>query len=163
NGDDHLVGGRQRVDRQQPEAGRRVDADEVVVLLDRLERLAQRALAADLGGHRDLRAGEVDRRAGDVDLELADDLADRLVMHVHVDEEEYVVVLGGSGLCWQDGTAHPVARDDVILHRADAAAHTMLAGDDGLEVLIFASGSTTGLTRLPRAGVLRVGDGWWPY
>src|SRR5437588_6405557 len=30
HGDDHLVGGRERVDRQQPEAGRRADADEVV-------------------------------------------------------------------------------------------------------------------------------------
>jgi uncharacterized cupin superfamily protein len=83
--------------------------------------------------------------------------------HVHVDEEEYVVVLGGSGLSWQDGTAHPVARDDVILHRADAEVHTLIAGDEGLEVLIFSTGSPTGLTRLPRAGVLRAGKGWWPY
>jgi uncharacterized cupin superfamily protein len=83
--------------------------------------------------------------------------------HVHVDEEEYAVVLGGSGLSWQDGTAYAVARDDVVLHRPDAEVHTLLAGDDGLEVLIFASGSVTGLTRLPRAGVLRVGAGWWPY
>ena len=34
DGDDHLVGGRQRVDRQQPEARRRVDEHEVVVLVD---------------------------------------------------------------------------------------------------------------------------------
>jgi uncharacterized cupin superfamily protein len=84
-------------------------------------------------------------------------------VHVHVDEEEYVVVLGGSGLSWHDGTAHAIGRDDVVLHRADGEAHTLIAGGDGLEVLIFASGSTTGLTRLPRAGVLRVGSGWWPY
>ena len=84
HGDDHLVRGRQRVDRQQPEARRRVDEDEVVVLVDRLERLLQRALAADLRRHRDLGAGEVDRGAGDVDLALADHLADRDVMHQHV-------------------------------------------------------------------------------
>ncbi len=84
HGDDHLVGRRQRVDREQPEARRRVDADEVVVLQDRLERLLQRALAADLRRHRDLGAGEVDRGAGDVDLALADDLADRDVVHEHV-------------------------------------------------------------------------------
>jgi uncharacterized cupin superfamily protein len=84
-------------------------------------------------------------------------------VHVHVDEEEYVVVLGGSGLSWHDGTAYAVGRDDVVLHRPDAEAHTLIAGDEGLEVLIFGSGSATGLTRLPRAGVLRVGDGWWPY
>lgn len=83
--------------------------------------------------------------------------------HVHVDEEEFVVVLAGGGLSWQDGAAYEIARDDVVLHRADEEVHTLIAGDKGLEVLIFATGSTTGLTRLPRAGVLRVGSGWWPY
>src|SRR5829696_2988319 len=84
HGDDHLVGGRQGVDRQQSETRRRVDADEVVVLENRPERLLERALAADLRRHRDLRAGEVDRRARDVDLALADDLADRRVVDEHV-------------------------------------------------------------------------------
>ena len=84
HGDDHLVGRRQGVDREQPEARRRVDADEVVVVLDRAERLLQRALTADLRGHRDLGAGEVDRRARDVDLALADDLPDVGVVDEHV-------------------------------------------------------------------------------
>jgi len=82
--------------------------------------------------------------------------------HVHVDEEEIVVVLAGTGLSWQDGTAYPIRADDVVLHRPDAEAHTLIAGDEGLEVLIFASGSPTGLTRLPRAGIIRVGAGTWP-
>src|SRR3954451_6523989 len=82
--------------------------------------------------------------------------------HVHVDEEEFGVVLAGAGCSWQDGTAHPVRARDVVLHRPDAEVHTLIAGDEGLEVLIFASGSTTGLTRLPRAGVIRVGAGTWP-
>src|SRR3954469_23302031 len=82
--------------------------------------------------------------------------------HVHVDEEELVVVLAGTGLSWQDGTAHPVRARDVVLHRPDAEVHTLIAGDEALEVLIFATGSTTGLTRLPRGGVIRVGDGVWP-
>src|SRR4051812_41163859 len=82
--------------------------------------------------------------------------------HVHVDEEEFVVVLAGAGCSWQDGTAHPIRARDVVLHRPDAEVHTLVAGDEGLEVLIFASGSPTGLTRLPRAGVIRVGDGVWP-
>src|SRR4051794_25932459 len=84
HGDDHLVCRRQGVDRQQPEARRRVDADEVVVLLDRRERLLQRPLAADHGAQRHLRAGQVDRGAGKVDLALADHLADRELMHEHV-------------------------------------------------------------------------------
>jgi len=82
--------------------------------------------------------------------------------HVHVDEEEIVVVLGGGGCSWQDGTAHPVREGDAILHRPDAEVHTLIAGAEGLEVLIFASGSSTGLTRLPRAGIIRVGAGTWP-
>ena len=73
DGDDNLVGGRQGVDRQQPEARRRVDADEVVVLAGS----ARSAFSSErsrpiLVRHRDLGAGEVDRGAGDVDLALAD-------------------------------------------------------------------------------------------
>src|SRR4051794_26607577 len=82
--------------------------------------------------------------------------------HVHVDEEELVVVLAGTGLSWHDGTAHPIRARDVVLHRPDAEVHTLIAGDEGLEVLIFGSGSPTGLTRLPRAGIIRVGGGTWP-
>src|SRR4051812_23373973 len=301
NGDDHLVGRGERVDRQQPEARRGVDADEVVVVADRREGLLQGPLAADHRRHRDLRSRQVDRRARDVDLAAADDLADRrlvhehvvhrqlervgvdalrhrqvalgvhvhaqdtvarfgerdrqvqrrrrlrhaallvgecddfgllllhvsslsivrgtrtrgsfaalsgsplcpvvvhwddvawesvdhgelrwerqrlagglsryrvpaghrlMPVHVHVDEEEYVVALAGGGLSWHDGAAYAIAAGDVVLHRADEEAHTLIAGDEGLEVLIFASGSPTGLTRLPRAGVLRVGNGVWPF
>src|SRR4051794_29447084 len=75
--DDHLVRGGERVHGQQPEARRRVDADEVVVILDGVEALLQRSLAADLRAHRDLRAGQVDRGDGDVDLALDDHLTDR--------------------------------------------------------------------------------------
>src|SRR4051795_4561739 len=45
---DHLVGGGECVHGQQSEAGRRVDADEVVVIADPVDRLLQRPLAADL-------------------------------------------------------------------------------------------------------------------
>jgi uncharacterized cupin superfamily protein len=88
---------------------------------------------------------------------------DRIMpVHVHVDEEEFVVVLAGGGMSWQDGRTYVVGAGDVILHRPDAETHTLIAGDEGLEVLIFASGSATGLTRLPRAGVLRIGARLWP-
>jgi len=82
--------------------------------------------------------------------------------HVHVDEDEHVVVLAGSGLSWQDGATVELRGGDHVHHPPDGAAHTLLAGDDGMEVLIFGSGSATGLTRLPRAGVVRVGNGLWP-
>jgi uncharacterized cupin superfamily protein len=84
-------------------------------------------------------------------------------VHVHADEEELVVVLAGSGLSWQDGRAYPVRAGDVVVHRAGAEAHTILAGsDEPLDVLIFASGSDTGLTWLPRAGTFWAGPHWVP-
>ena len=88
---------------------------------------------------------------------------DRIMpVHVHIDEEEFVVVLAGGGVSWEDGAAYEIAAGDALVHRPDAEAHTLIAGDDGLEVLIFGSGSPTGLTLLPRAGVLRVGARLWP-
>ena len=83
-GDDHLVGRGQGVDGQQPEAGRRIDADEVVVVDHGRKRLLERALAADLRAHRDLGPGEVDRGDRDVDLALGDHLANRDVVDEHV-------------------------------------------------------------------------------
>ena len=74
---DHAGRGRERVDRQQAERRRRVDEDVVVAILDRRQRLLERALAADLARQRQLGAGEVDRRDGDVDLARLDHLVDR--------------------------------------------------------------------------------------
>lgn len=82
--------------------------------------------------------------------------------HVHHDEEEIFFVLAGSGLSWQDDAVHEIGAGDVLVHRADAEAHTLVAGDEPLEVLAFSSGSPTGLTTLPRAGVTRVGSRWLP-
>ena len=83
-------------------------------------------------------------------------------VHVHVDEEEFVVALEGAGLSWQDDATVALSAGEVVLHRPDEEAHSIIAGDDGLEVLIFGSGSPTGLTLLPRAQVLRIGKGLWP-
>lgn len=84
-------------------------------------------------------------------------------LHVHVDEEELFFVLGGSGLSWQGDAVHEVRAGDLIVHRADGAPHTMLAGDVApLEVLAYASGSATQLTLLPRAGVAWLGSRWIP-
>src|SRR3954462_9817456 len=86
-------------------------------------------------------------------------------VHVHADEEELFYVLGGDGLSWQDGRAHAVGPGDVVLHRAGAEAHTILAapGGDGLDVLAFGTGSDTGLTWLPRAGSWWAGPHWLPH
>jgi uncharacterized cupin superfamily protein len=84
-------------------------------------------------------------------------------VHVHADEEELFVVLAGSGLSWQDGRAHAVAAGDVVLHRAGAEAHTIVAAPHAaLDVLAFGSGSPTGLTWLPRARTFWAGPHWIP-
>jgi uncharacterized cupin superfamily protein len=57
--------------------------------------------------------------------------------HVHSREEEIFYVLGGSGLLWQDGETCEVRPGDCIVHPPNGAAHTLLAGDGGLDVLAF--------------------------
>lgn len=84
-------------------------------------------------------------------------------LHAHVDEEEIFFVLAGSGHSWQDDARHEIAAGDVIVYRADGCAHTLVAAAaEALDVLAFASGSRSGLTRLPRAGVTWVGRHWLP-
>jgi uncharacterized cupin superfamily protein len=84
-------------------------------------------------------------------------------LHVHADEEEIFFVLSGSGHSWQDDALHEIRAGDVIVHRPAAEAHTLIASDDEpLDVLAFGSGSPTGLTQLPRAGVTWVGARWLP-
>jgi uncharacterized cupin superfamily protein len=72
-------------------------------------------------------------------------------VHVHADEEEIFYVLRGSGLSWQDGRTYRIAAGDCIVHRAGREAHTVVAGDDGLEVLACGEGSDTHMAWLPRA------------
>src|SRR5437016_12686587 len=61
-------------------------------------------------------------------------------VHVHADEEEIFYVLGGNGRSWQDGRTYAVDTGDCVVHRHGAEAHTMVAGDDGLDVLAVSSG-----------------------
>src|SRR4051812_47344314 len=55
-------------------------------------------------------------------------------VHVHADEEEVFFVLAGSGLSWQDGWTYRVQEGDVLVHPAQGAAHTIVAGDGELDV-----------------------------
>lgn len=83
-------------------------------------------------------------------------------VHVHADEEELFYVLGGIGLSWQDGRTYAVAPGDCIVHRASAESHTIVAGDVGLDVLAFSSGSDTHMVWLPRANAWWMGPRWLP-
>jgi uncharacterized cupin superfamily protein len=73
--------------------------------------------------------------------------------HEHGVEEEIFFVLGGEGLLWQDGQTWTVGAGDFIVHRPRGGVHTLRAGDDGLDVLVFGQRSEPALTALPRARV----------
>jgi uncharacterized cupin superfamily protein len=80
--------------------------------------------------------------------------------HIHGAEEEIVYVLGGSGLSWQSGTTYEIGPDDCVVHRAGEEAHTLRAGDDGLDVLIFGQRVYDEAPVLPRAGAGWYGAGY---
>ncbi len=88
--------------------------------------------------------------------------ARQMPVHVHGDEEEIFYVLGGEGLSWQRGAACSVTPGDVVVHPPRGDPHTFLAGDSGLELLAFSSGTDTSLTYLPRARVMWCGPRWIP-
>jgi len=81
-------------------------------------------------------------------------------VHVHAAEEEIFFVLGGSGLAWLDGAVHEIGAGDTIVYLAGGPLHTLIAGDDGLDVLAFGENAAPPLVHLPRAGVLRRGPFW---
>jgi uncharacterized cupin superfamily protein len=73
--------------------------------------------------------------------------------HDHGAEEEIFFVLAGEGLLWQSGTTYAVAAGDCIVHRPGRGEHTLRAGADGLDVLVFGQRLEPILTALPRVGV----------
>ena len=79
-------------------------------------------------------------------------------VHVHDDEEEIYVVLGGEGLLWQDGATCEVRSGDVIAEVGRARALTPSSPDaEGLEVLMFGerNQSPDGTPAPRRGGVAR--------
>jgi uncharacterized cupin superfamily protein len=87
--------------------------------------------------------------------------------HSHADEDEVFLVLAGSGLSYltsspDDARTYAVGVDDVLWHPSDGDAHTLIAGEDGLTVLVVAEGSRTNITFLPRTGQFWLGPRWTP-
>jgi len=80
--------------------------------------------------------------------------------HVHGADEEIFFVLGGSGLSWQDGTTYEVRAGDTLVHRARREAHTLRAGEEGLDVLAFGGRTRIGGAYLPEAGVYWLYPSW---
>ena len=84
-------------------------------------------------------------------------------VHVHGDEEELFVVLEGSGVSFEQDAAHPIAAGDALLYPPRGSSRTPSSpGPTGMVVLAFGSGSSTGLTYLPRAGAMWAGPRWIP-
>ena len=73
--------------------------------------------------------------------------------HVESDVEEIFYILGGNGLSWQDGEVYEIGAGDCIVHRPREEAHTLRAGDSGLEYVVFGRRARGGGAYLPRAGV----------
>jgi len=88
-------------------------------------------------------------------------------LHLEGAEEEIFYVLAGSGVSVQsegeDTLGYEVREGDCIVHLALENAHTLQAGDEGLDVLAFGQRSYAGgVTWLPRAGVAWLGETWSP-
>jgi len=86
-------------------------------------------------------------------------------LHLEGAEEEIFYVLGGSGVSvqWEgeDTQAYEVRTGDCIVHLPLENAHTLRAGDDGLDVLAFGQRTLApGATWLPRTGVAWLGETW---
>ena len=88
--------------------------------------------------------------------------------HSHADEDEGFLVLAGSGLSYQrsvdrdDARTYEIGVDDLLWHPAGGDAHTLIAGEEGLTVLVAAEGSRTHITYLPRSGKFWLGPLWSP-
>jgi uncharacterized cupin superfamily protein len=77
--------------------------------------------------------------------------------HVHGAEEETFYVLGGSATLVQGEAACAVGPRDCIVHVARGEPHVLVAGDDGLDVLVFGPDTPVEACYLPRAGFAFLG------
>lgn len=87
-------------------------------------------------------------------------------LHLEGAEEEIFYVLAGSGVSvqWEgegDPAGYAVEAGDCLVHLPLENAHTLQAGDEGLDVLAFGQRSLAGgVTWLPRAEVAWLGETW---
>src|SRR4051812_44608332 len=71
-------------------------------------------------------------------------------LHAHFGEEEIFYVLGGSGVSVQENGAYAIGPGDVILHPPGGPAHTVVGGDEGIDVLAFGDDLRHEAVRFPR-------------
>jgi uncharacterized cupin superfamily protein len=82
-------------------------------------------------------------------------------VHVHSAEEEIVFVLSGSGWSWQHDTTYPIGPGDCIVHLPDQESHTLVAGENGLEALVYGTRLVAEFSYLPRTGRGHTADFWF--
>jgi uncharacterized cupin superfamily protein len=70
--------------------------------------------------------------------------------HVHGEAEEIFYVLAGSGLTLLDDDAYEIRAGDCIVYKNTWEAHTIRAGDDGLDVIAFGAREYLQTGELPR-------------
>jgi uncharacterized cupin superfamily protein len=78
--------------------------------------------------------------------------------HEHGREEEIFFVVGGSGLSWQAGNTSEIRAGDCIVYRARRGAHSIHAGDGGIDLLAFGPREYDEAVRFPRLGMSLVGS-----
>lgn len=71
-------------------------------------------------------------------------------LHRETADEEIFFLLDGSGISLQDDKAYEVRAGDCIVHLAGREAHTLRAGDDGLDYLVYSNRRPTQSTVYPR-------------
>src|SRR4051794_37024965 len=71
-------------------------------------------------------------------------------VHAHFGEEEIFYVLRGSGYSFQEDGVYAIGEGDAVLHPHGGAAHTVVAGDDGIDVLAFGDDLRHEVVRFPR-------------
>lgn len=80
--------------------------------------------------------------------------------HVHSVEEEIFFVLNGSGLSWQDGETYEIGPGDTLVHAPRERAHTLRAGERGLDVLAFGPRIRVAGSYLPKIGIYWLWPTW---
>lgn len=103
----------------------------------------------NIGGQEQWLSGAVgSRRLGASRLQIP---AGKAATPQHAEDEELFFVLAGSGWSVQEDGCFAIAAGDVVYYRAFEIAHTVVAGDEGIELIAFGTTDTTAQgTRFPR-------------
>ena len=75
-------------------------------------------------------------------------------VHMHGYAEELFYVVGGSGVTWTNEKVYELGAGDCVVYSPYEDAHTLRAGDVGLDVLAFGAREYMTTSSIPRAGVM---------